>query len=197
MSPRDNLIISGAIIVLFILLFWGIQSTKDSVGPTRPVQSSQKRVATENIEIREDAPTLALAPVRNTEEIARVTRVIDGDTFVINGGQSVRMIGMDTPELHQKNNGPAECYAAEATQRATELLQQKDVRLVRDISNTDTYGRLLRYVYVGDVFVNKSLVAEGFAHARAYRPDTLHHNELLAAMKSARVQSLGMWGVCK
>jgi len=62
------------------------------------------------------------------------------------------------------------------------------VKLVKDVSETDRYGRLLRYVYVGDVFVNRALVAEGFAEAVLYRPDDRHY-ELFSQLEAEAAQS--------
>ena len=71
---------------------------------------------------------------------------------------------MNTPERDEP------CYQ-EATQANVELVQGKVVRLVKDVSETDGYDRLLRYVYVGDVFVNEELVRLGYAEAVLYRPE--------------------------
>lgn len=125
-----------------------------------------------------------------------VTRVIDGDTIVLATGEHVRYVGVDTPELHDKKTGGVQCYAGEAAQRNVELVFQKQVHLEKDTSNTDRYGRLLRYVYVGDTFVNKVLVTEGYAKAKEYKPDTHKHVELDAAMAEAQQAHRGMWGAC-
>ncbi len=99
-----------------------------------------------------------------------VVRVIDGDTIdVALGGKTVRVryVGMNTPESDEV------CFQ-EATNANAALVQGKTVRLVKDVSETDRYGRLLRYVYVGDVFVNLELVREGFAEVVSYPPDTAY-----------------------
>ena len=104
------------------------------------------------------------------EQIGVVTRVIDGDTIDIDIGSKVhrvRYIGMNTPERDEP------CFD-EATEANIDLVAGKTVKLVKDVSETDRYGRLLRYVYVGDIFVNQSLVAEGFAEAVLYKPDDRH-----------------------
>lgn len=77
----------------------------------------------------------------------------------------VRYIGMDTPETNQ-------VCGSEATQANAALVGGQTVRMVRDVSETDRYGRLLRYVYIGDTFVNGALVAGGWAVAKDYPPDT-------------------------
>lgn len=117
-------------------------------------------------------------------------RVVDGDTIVaaIGGprGTKVRLIGIDTPERD-------ECFYRAATERMRALVDGKHVRLVRDVSETDRYGRLLRYVYVGDVFVNAILVSEGFANAATYPPDVAHALEFVKLERVARAAKRGLW----
>ncbi len=128
-----------------------------------------------------------------------VTRVIDGDTIEVlyNGVPTrVRYIGVDTPETVHPSR-PVECYGKEASERNKALVLGQSVRLERDITDTDRYGRLLRYVYVGDVFVNYALVVEGYAHARTYPPDVRHSELFREAEYEAREAGRGLWGpVC-
>ncbi len=101
-------------------------------------------------------------------ETGVVTNIIDGDTIdVAIGGveQRVRYVGVNTPERDEP------CYG-DARDVNANLVRGQTVTLVRDVSDTDQYGRLLRYVYVGDTFVNATLVAQGWAEAVEYRPDT-------------------------
>jgi len=117
-------------------------------------------------------------------EEATVLRVVDGDTIdvEINGErQRVRYIGMNTPERNEP------CFD-EATQANVDLALGKAVHLVSDVSETDRYGRLLRYVYVGDVFVNLELVAQGYAEAVLYRPDDRHY-ELFSELEAEATQA--------
>lgn len=120
---------------------------------------------------------------------ARVIKVVDGDTIVIEGGYEVRYIGIDTPEVHPR----VEAFGMEAWQTNRQLVGGKEVRLERDVSETDRYGRLLRYVYVGDTFVNAELVRQGLARAKAYPPDTRHQNYLEQMEAEARQAGRGMW----
>jgi micrococcal nuclease len=115
-----------------------------------------------------------------------VTRVIDGDTVVIQGGDRVRYIGIDTPEI-------GEHYYAEATAKNKELVNGKEVRLVKDVSETDQYGRLLRYIYVGDLFVNAELVRLGFARAYRYPPDTYYAEHFSQLELEAKQAHRGLW----
>ena len=124
-----------------------------------------------------------------------VTRVIDGDTIEANIGGTiykVRYIGIDTPELDDKR--PEYCaLAQEATRYNRQLVEGKTVRLEKDISETDKYERLLRYVYVDDIFVNVELVRQGLAWAKAYEPDTTYQDILEKAEAEARQDKIGIW----
>ncbi len=119
----------------------------------------------------------------------RVIEVIDGDTIIIEGGYRVRYIGIDTPEIHPR----LEAYGIEAWQANRRLVEGKRVRLERDVSETDRYNRLLRYVYVDSVFVNAELVRTGLARARAYPPDTRYQDYLEKMEAEARRDGRGIW----
>ena len=122
-------------------------------------------------------------------ESARVTRVIDGDTIAIEGGYRVRYIGIDTPEIRPET----EAFGIEAWQANRQLVEGKLVRLERDISETDKYNRLLRYVYVDDIMVNAELVRQGLAQVKAYPPDTKYQDFLEALEAEAKGEGRGMW----
>lgn len=125
-----------------------------------------------------------------------VARVIDGDTIEIEGGQKVRYIGIDTPETVDPRK-PVQCFAIEATKKNKELVEGKRVRLEKDISETDKYGRLLRYVYVDGIFVNDYLVRQGYAYASTFPPDVKYSEQFLAAQKEARENNRGLWKECQ
>jgi micrococcal nuclease len=133
--------------------------------------------------------------------LARVVRVVDGDTLVVRlGGEEehVRLIGIDTPESVDPR-APVECFGAEASARTGELLPPgTEVRLVRDVEPRDRYGRLLAYLYRrdDDTFVNLALAAEGFASVLTYPPNVAHTGELVAAAAAAREAGRGLWSAC-
>jgi len=118
---------------------------------------------------------------------ATVTRIIDGDTIdvQIDGRKErVRYIGVNTPERDES------CYQ-EASDANSLLVKGKIVSLVSDAEDTDQYGRLLRYVYVGDLFVNKVLVEQGYAEAVSYPPNTAHYDEFVRLEQDATAAGRG------
>lgn len=151
-----------------------------------------------------DLPTLAAAaptpaksgglppPATPYSEQAEVLRVIDGDTIEVKllANQAiwrVRYIGMDTPER-------GDYFFAEATQANAQMVEGQTVLMVQDISQTDRYGRLLRYVYLPDgTFVNAELVRLGFAVIATYPPDVKYQALFLELQTSAREQGVGLW----
>lgn len=140
----------------------------------------------------------SLAPSTGTiaKSTEKVSRVIDGDTFEIQGGIKVRLIGIDTPEMKNKNK-TVDCFAAEAKRKMETLVGGKEVVLIKDISETDKYGRLLRYVYLGDEMVNDTLVKEGYAKISTFPPDVKFKDQFLASERWARDSKSGLWQACK
>lgn len=126
-------------------------------------------------------------------EIAEVVRVVDGDTVQLGSGEKLRYIGIDTPETVAPNQ-PVGCFGKEASARNSELVLGKEVRLELDRNDTDRYGRLLRYVYVGDIMINEQLVREGYAISNPYPPDTKYQDLFDEAQIQAQLEGLGIWG---
>ena len=123
-----------------------------------------------------DTPTARPSPTASAYTEAQVLRVIDGDTIEVDiDGQAhkVRYIGIDCPEINRPLDG-WEAFGPETTHKNTELVAGKMVRLEKDVSETDHYGRLLRYVWVGDTMINEILVKEGYAQSSSYPPDLKH-----------------------
>ncbi len=90
-----------------------------------------------------------------------------------------------------------ECFGKEAAQKNADLVLNKQVRLEKDVSETDRYGRLLRYVYVGDMLINKELINQGFARSSTYPPDVKFQDQFTAAEGRARIEQRGLWGACR
>jgi micrococcal nuclease len=115
-----------------------------------------------------------------------VIDVYDGDTFTLSSGLKVRLIGINAPEIGQE-------YATTSRDYLASLVIGKKVRLEKDRTDLDKYDRLLRYVYVEDVFVNEELVKAGLAVAKDYYPDTAKSSLLEKAQSEAKNASLGIW----
>lgn len=139
-----------------------------------------------------DASALACLPTNTTREQGRVIKVIDGDTIEveINGASfKVRYIGIDAPE----STTQIDYFGKEAAARNQVLVDGREVTLIKDVSETDRYNRLLRYVMVGEVFVNYELVRGGYANAFRYPPDVACAEVFRLAERQAREEGLGLW----
>ncbi len=145
-------------------------------------------------------PSAGTSPANSTT--AKVSRVVDGDTIELSTGEKVRYIGIDTPETVDRRK-PVQCFGKEAARANTSLVAGKTVRLEKDVSDKDQYGRLLRYVFLpaqkpgqADLFVNDFLVREGFATAATFPPDVKYAELFLAAQKEAQAYNRGLWKSC-
>jgi len=155
-------------------------------------QTTEEEVTEATTEEATEEPTTIeeeTTPDEIIKEKAKVTRVIDGDTMEVelNGKvYKVRYIGINSPEYNQP-------YGDEATQANSSLVLGKTVILEKDVSETDKYGRLLRYVYVGNLFVNAHLVKYGWAQASTYPPDVKYSDLFVSLEREARENNLGCW----
>lgn len=177
------------VLAIFILGFGSNQLLQSFV--YRPSITQPQKA----IEILSEATATASLIPQINEENARVVRVIDGDTIELSDGRRVRYIGIDTPETVDPRK-PVECFGKEAAEANRILVDGKTVRLEKDISNTDKYGRLLRYVFVNNQMINESLVHGGFAHSSTYPPDVKYQNQLRDAEQEARENKRGLWSGC-
>lgn len=143
-----------------------------------------------------EASPSATPKLQHGGEFTAVVSVVDGDTIKIEGGEIVRYIGVDTPETVDPRR-PLECFGKEASAKNKELVQGKVVELEKDVSERDRYGRLLRYIWIGDTMINEVLVREGFARVSTYPPDVKYVDRFLAAERLAREEKKGLWsGSC-
>lgn len=135
-----------------------------------------------------------------------VTRAVDGDTLKLENGQRVRLIGIDTPEMHesdklyrdaQRSSQDVETIKAlgrRAYVFTKALVEGKRVRLEFDVERKDKYGRLLAYVYLKDgTFVNAEIVKEGFAALMTIPPDVKYADLFLKLYREARENKRGLW----
>ena len=109
--------------------------------------------ANPNISISSFSQTTITPDPPHTSEEVIITRIIDGDTVVDNQDRKIRLIGINTPELNK--NDILFCFAQKSTNRISELILNKKVIIKKDISDIDKYGRLLRYLWLDDLFINQ------------------------------------------
>ena len=107
----------------------------------------------------------------------------------------MRLIGIDTPETVAPGM-PVECFGREASAEMERLVEGRRVRLVLDVEKRDRYGRLLAYVYRGDLFVNAEMVRRGYASVATFPPNVRHVDLFVRLQREARRASRGLWGGC-
>jgi micrococcal nuclease len=185
-SNTKFLILSCFLVIVFGLgfLWFGFSNNKQNLNAT-PTPSE---------------PIATTSASLDTEEKFLVTKVVDGDTIILENGQTVRFIGIDTPETVDPRR-PVGCFGKEASNKTKSLLTGKEVILKKDVSDTDKYQRILRYVYLPlddgqTLFVNDYLVREGYAKNYTYPPDVKYNEQFLQAEKEARENKRGLWEKC-
>jgi len=154
----------------------------------------------EVLHLREFCASFDLAPNFGTVE-----RVVDGDTLKLTDGSTIRLLGPDTPEIcHHTSSGSLrdvncveEPGGLAAKKFVEDLLTGEEIVFVGDdsIGSRDVFGRLLRYVYLQDRFVNMELIAEGYAPLYDHlQKKTRFYDDFTEAEESARVKKKGVWG---
>ncbi len=143
---------------------------------------------------------LAAAPAAGEISHAYVTRVVDGDTIVIDRGRGqerLRYIGVDTPETRHPRKG-LQCFGRAASAYNARLVDAEPVRLAGDVQERDRLGRRLAYVYrIRDgLFVNAELVRGGFARTLTIPPNIRFAARFAAVAADARRARRGLWSAC-
>jgi micrococcal nuclease len=137
---------------------------------------------------QEQAQSCQNIPELSDGAIKLATKIIDGDTFLIEGGYSVRILGIDADEKGYP------CYEA-AKNRLEELILNKEVKLEKGKEDFDQYCRYLRYVFLDEKNISLELVKEGLAVARFSPEDVKYREEISLAEKKARENKIGCkWG---
>ena len=136
--------------------------------------------------IQENEPVVSYDTDAPTTGKTIVSHVVDGDTIQISTGEKVRLIGINTPEV-------GEPCSSEATEGLKEIVLGKEVILKSDIEDKDQYGRLLRYVYVDDLFVNMEMVRLGFGHKYEYGVNIEYSDVFEEAENEAKQNEGCLW----
>lgn len=188
------IIVAGVAIVcvtsMIILALSSLGVFDEPIEATSPITTRNLETATP--EISAEAFVFPRCVDASSLVTGKVVEVRDGDTINVldeNGVESVRYIGIDTPEVGQFQTK----LGMEAYQKNVDLVLGKEVSLYTDTTDVDAYDRSLRYVFVDDVWVNHELVALGLAEEEPYEPDTACRWELTKAEMKAREAHLGIW----
>jgi len=186
-----------AIIALVVSIFSFIIISKQQTELRSVVSSDLKNLKTR---IDVSNPQVVKGPINETVpkngKLIKVIRVIDGDTIELEGGEKLRYIGIDTPELHDPRK-PVQCFAQKASDKNKELVEGKFIKFYKDINERDKYQRLLGYVYTEDgLFINLELVKTGYAFSYTYPPDISKQTEFQKAEQVAKEKKLGLWANC-
>ena len=139
-------------------------------------------------------------------KMAFVARAVDGDTLKLSDGRRVRLIGVDTPELHysekllrdsqrtHKDLKAIQALGKKAADFTRQLCEGKPVRLEFDVRKSDRYGRSLAYVYLEDgTFINAKIVEEGYGQVMTIPPDVKFADYFLKLERQARENRRGLW----
>jgi endonuclease YncB( thermonuclease family) len=141
--------------------------------------------------LQKDTLNLDQNPQINQFYKAKVSKVIDGDTIELSNGKRLRYIGINTPEI-------GEPFSILAKKENENLVLNKEVIIEFDVQIYDKYNRLLGYVWVNDILVNKELVKLGLAAIETIPPNIKYQNIILSAQKEAQNNCLNIWeNLCK
>ena len=181
---------------VIILLFLGVAVLAGYFGlGCKPCGNSQESVKCQR----------SLGGKGNYDNIL-VTRAVDGDTLVLENNERLRLIGIDTPEMHESNklnrdvqrSGQSVESIQQLGRRSYEftkkLVEGKRVKLELDVEKQDKYKRTLAYVYLEDgTFVNAKIVQEGYASLMTYPPNVKYADLFLKLYQEARQNKRGLW----
>jgi len=178
------LIITGTIILGMFILYKQVyrEMQPDIASETTPTTSTQ-------VEVKSSSTTVQSMPSRGP---FRVTRVLDGDTIVLDNGETVRLIGVDAPETHHPEI-PVQRFGQESTEFLRRFAEGFECTLEYEPSNIrDQYGRLLAYVFVGDRLANAEIIRRGYAYGYSRFPFR-REAEFIALERESREHQYGLW----
>ncbi|MBU7045619.1 MAG: thermonuclease family protein [Theionarchaea archaeon] len=171
----------GGIFLLFLLLCAIISCIQpDTTSITKEITSTDDMIAySEDITSAEDTITY-------TKDTIFCTTVIDGDTFRLETGETVRLIGIDAPELSQPGGKKSREYLAR-------LILNKGITLEKSNEDRDKYNRLLRFVYIGNLCINEEMIKQGYAEARYLSLNDPCREYYIQLEMEAETAKSGLW----
>ena len=200
MTVRASLLVGVVLAMVCLCLAFGggfvlarLSASHEWAEPTPPPVTATitpiSRTHETTVTIPTPSPRLPLSASGLACTTAVVATVIDGDTVVLDNGETVRYIGIDTPESD-------ECFGQEATEMNRQLVGGKTVTLIGDVEDRGQYGRLLFYVIADGRFVNAELVRLGYARAESYGDNVMFQQVLTVFERYAYENGAGLWSAC-
>jgi micrococcal nuclease len=165
-------------------------SNHPEVEKTRSTPSSE-------VEKTRSTPSTEVGKTRSTPSTAargKVKRIISGDAVELEGGEKIRYIGIDSPEIDHPSLGD-EPFGKEAFEYNKQLVKDREILLLFDIEQRDENGWLLAYVFVDLLFVNAELVRYGYASALNQLPNVKYQKRFQDLEKQAKEKKIGLWGL--
>jgi micrococcal nuclease len=205
---RNRLSVTLASVILALIIAalsnYPVHSKSNPIGTpmpkTTPAQTTGGDVQGSEFATEPSAKSTGNAILNAQPGLWHVTRDVDGDTIDVQQGstkETVRLIGIDTPETHDPRK-PVQCYGPEAAAHTKSVLEGHDIRLAPDPedSDRDKYNRLLRYIYLPDgTLYNAELVQDGWAFAYTVFPYS-KLDEFKALENEAHSANRGLWATC-
>lgn len=185
----DRFLIAVVIITAIVILGMFILHRRVDREIQLDITSKSVPPISTQVEVKSPSAVVQSLPSRGP---FRVTRVLDGDTIVLDNGETVRLIGVDAPEIHHPEI-PVQRFGEEATEFLKRFAEGFECTLEYEPNNIrDQYGRLLAYVFVGDRLVNVEIIRRGYAYAYTRFPFR-RQAEFVALEREAREHQYGLW----
>ncbi len=183
MKKRKVLVFSVVLALIVVIIFFVSGRVELKFNTGSAIKDIDKSESTYSEKQTSDEPR----PEKGNElETHEVISIVDGDTIVINTGDKVRLIGINTPEDGEK-------CSEDAFKGLENMILHKQITLEQDMSDRDQYGRLLRYIYVKDLFINMEMVRQGLAIAYPYGEDIKYEAEFKDAEAEAKENGGCIW----
>lgn len=186
------------VIILAVTLLAGCGMQPQS----QPIESTAPESIAISVPVVSSVPAVSSmpeesVPVVEPEDVEYpVVRVVDGDTLVINmdgADETVRLLLVDTPESVHPDADRNVPYGEVAADFTRSVAEGKSVTLELDVRERDQYGRLLAYVYIGDIMLNRLLLEEGHAIVDVYPPNVKYVDDFRAVEEAAQEAHIGLW----
>ncbi len=178
----------GGLFLLFLLFCVIISSIQpDTATTTETISFTENTISFTENTISSAGDTISTEDtVTWAENTIFCTSIIDGDTFRLETGETVRLIGIDAPELSQPGGDKSREYLAR-------LIKGKGITLEKGFEDRDTYNRLLRFVYIGNLCINEEMIRQGYAEARYMSSEDPLREYYIQLEMEAEITKAGLW----